>query len=79
MGVAAVALINIIALSNVRAAPRARDVRVPTALQRSYIWTRMCKFLWPLIVVIAAIRAILMIVELERKCVPDASCSLNDR
>jgi len=33
---------------------------------RSYIWTRVCKFLWPFIVVISAIRAILMIVELQR-------------
>jgi len=49
MGVAAVALVNIFALSN-----------------RSYIWTRVCKFLWPFIIVISAIRAILMIVELER-------------
>jgi hypothetical protein len=79
MGVAAVALINIIALSNVRAAPCAGRARVPTALQRSYIWTRMCKFLWPLIVVIAAIRAILMIVELERKYVRGVSCSLHGR
>jgi hypothetical protein len=58
---------------------RARDVRIPTALQRSYIWTRMCKFLWPLIVVIAAIRAILMIVELERKCVPAPPSALDGR
>lgn len=33
---------------------------------RSYIWTRVCKFLWPFLVVISAIRAILMIVELQR-------------
>jgi len=33
---------------------------------RSYIWTRACKFLWPFIVVISAIRAIIMIVELRR-------------
>jgi len=33
---------------------------------RSYIWTRVCKFVWPFIVVISAIRAILMIVELQR-------------
>lgn len=49
MGIGAVAIINIIALSN-----------------RSYIWIRVCKFLWPFIVVISAIRAILMIVELNR-------------
>jgi len=49
LGVAAVAIINIFALSN-----------------RSYIWTRVCKFLWPFIVVISTIRAILMIVELNR-------------
>jgi len=33
---------------------------------RSYIWTRVCKFLWPFIIVISAVRAILMIVELQR-------------
>jgi len=49
LGVAAVALINIFALSN-----------------RSYIWTRVCKFLWPFIIVICCVRAILMIVELNR-------------
>lgn len=49
LGVAAVAAINILALSN-----------------RSYIWTRVCKFLWPFIIVISAIRAILMVVELNR-------------
>jgi len=49
MAVAAVALVNIAALSN-----------------RSYLWTRVCKFLWPFIVVISAIRAIIMIVELYR-------------
>jgi hypothetical protein len=49
LAVAAVAIINILALSN-----------------RSYIWTRVCKFLWPFIIVICAIRAILMVVELNR-------------
>lgn len=48
MGVAAVAIINAIALSN-----------------RSYIWIRVCKFLWPFIIVIALVRAIIMIVELQ--------------
>jgi len=33
---------------------------------RSYIWTRVCKFLWPFIIVISAVRAIIMIVELRR-------------
>lgn len=49
LAVAAVAVINIFALSN-----------------RSYIWTRVCKFLWPFIIVISAVRAILMIVQLQR-------------
>jgi len=49
MAVAAVALINIIALSN-----------------RSYVWTRVCTFLWPFIVCISAIRDIIMIVQLYR-------------
>jgi len=33
---------------------------------RSYIWTRVCKFSWPFVVVISAIRAIVMIVQLYR-------------
>ncbi|KAG9004709.1 hypothetical protein FRB94_002551 [Tulasnella sp. JGI-2019a] len=33
---------------------------------RSYIWTRVCKFSWPFLVVISAIRAIVMIVQLYR-------------
>lgn len=33
---------------------------------RSYIWTRVVKFLWPFIIVICAVRAIIMIVELQR-------------
>jgi len=49
MAVAAVAIINCLALSN-----------------KSYIWTRVLKFLWPFIVVISAVRCILMIVELDR-------------
>lgn len=35
-------------------------------LQRSYIWTRVCMFLWPFILVISAIRDIIMIVQLYR-------------
>jgi hypothetical protein len=33
---------------------------------RSYIWIRVCKFLWPFVIIICAIRAILMIVQLQR-------------
>ncbi|THH02322.1 hypothetical protein EW026_g510 [Hermanssonia centrifuga] len=33
---------------------------------RSYIWTRVCKFIWPFVLFISAVRAIIMIVELER-------------
>ncbi|KZT27590.1 hypothetical protein NEOLEDRAFT_1154957 [Neolentinus lepideus HHB14362 ss-1] len=33
---------------------------------RSYVWTRVSKFLWPFVIVISAIRAILIIVELNR-------------
>jgi len=33
---------------------------------RSYIWTRVCKFLWPFLIIVSAVRAILMIVELQR-------------
>lgn len=49
MAVGAVAVVNILALSN-----------------RSYLWTRVCKFLWPFIIVICLIRAIVMIVQLNR-------------
>jgi len=49
MAVAAIAIINMLALSN-----------------RSYIWTRVCKFLWPFLLVISAIRGIIMIVQLYR-------------
>jgi len=49
MGVAALAVINIITLSN-----------------RSYIWSRVCFFLWPFIIVICGVRAIFMIWELNR-------------
>jgi len=49
MGVAVMATLNILALSN-----------------RSYIWIRVCKFLWPFIVIICAVRATLMIVQLQR-------------
>jgi len=49
LGVAAVALIDVFALSN-----------------RSYVWTRAGKFLWPFMIVISAVRCILMIVELNR-------------
>jgi len=49
MAVAALALINVVALSN-----------------RSYIWTRACKFTWPFVVILSAIRAIVMIAELYR-------------
>jgi len=33
---------------------------------RSYIWIRAAKFLWPFVIVISAIRAIIMIVQLQR-------------
>jgi hypothetical protein len=33
---------------------------------RSYIWIRVSKFIWPFIIVISAVRAIIMIVELQR-------------
>jgi len=49
MGVAVLALVNILALSN-----------------RSYLWIRVCKFLWTFVIIISAVRAILMIVQLQR-------------
>jgi len=33
---------------------------------RSYIWSRVCSFVWPFIIVICAVRAIIMIVQLQR-------------
>jgi len=33
---------------------------------RSYLWIRVCKFLWPFVIIISAVRAILMIVQLQR-------------
>jgi len=33
---------------------------------RSYIWTRVCKFIWPFIIVICCIRCIIMMIELQR-------------
>ncbi|KAF8576053.1 hypothetical protein K439DRAFT_1655323 [Ramaria rubella] len=33
---------------------------------RSYIWTRVCKFLWPFLIVISGLRAVFMIWELKR-------------
>jgi hypothetical protein len=49
LGVASLAIINVIALSN-----------------KSYIWIRVCKFVWPFIIITCAIRAIIMMVELQR-------------
>lgn len=74
MGVGAVAIITILALSNVRLwldLPQSyteRGINIPCFkfTQRSYIWTRVCAFLWPFIIVVSAVRAILMIVELQR-------------
>ncbi|KAF9567859.1 hypothetical protein CPC08DRAFT_740050 [Agrocybe pediades] len=33
---------------------------------RSYIWIRVVQFLWPFVIVICAVRAIIMIVQLQR-------------
>jgi len=33
---------------------------------RSYLWIRVCKFLWTFVIIISAVRAILMIVQLQR-------------
>ncbi|KXN88904.1 hypothetical protein AN958_06774, partial [Leucoagaricus sp. SymC.cos] len=33
---------------------------------RSYIWIRVVKFLWPFIIVICAVRVIIMIIQLQR-------------
>jgi len=41
-------------------------INMITYSNRSYVWARVCHFLWPFIIVIAAVRAILMIVQLGR-------------
>ena len=72
--VGAVAVITILTLSNVRPCldlPQSsteRGITIPCfkLTQRSYIWTRVCTFLWPFVIVICAIRATLMIVQLQR-------------
>ena len=81
IGVGVAAGLSVVALSNVSGCsllPYSPDVillvhytfeNMPTLIwnqQRSYIWTRVCKFIWPFIIVIAAVRAIIMIVELQR-------------
>jgi hypothetical protein len=69
MSVAIAAMVNILALGNVCLhflAVTVVSVFKGDLSQRSYIWTRVCKFIWPFIMVICGIRAILMIVELQR-------------
>jgi len=41
-------------------------INIVALSNRSYIWIRVCKFLWPFVVVLSAIRAIIIIVELQR-------------
>jgi len=41
-------------------------INVITLSNRSYTWSRVCFFLWPFIIVVVAVRAILMIWELNR-------------
>jgi len=41
-------------------------VNVIALSNRSWIWGRVCMFLWPIVLIIAAIRGIIMIVELLR-------------
>ncbi|KAH8835643.1 hypothetical protein DL96DRAFT_1575041 [Flagelloscypha sp. PMI_526] len=41
-------------------------INVLAHANRSYIWTRVCKFVWPFVIVISAVRAIIMIVQLQR-------------
>ena len=71
MGVGAAALISVIALSNVSGESGLTyfdhfNAESLNGIQRSYIWIRAIKFLWPFIIVIDAVRAILMIVQLQR-------------
>ena len=66
--VAVIALVNILALSNVGAQLPGDVIGIDINynFQRSYVWIRVCKFLWPFVIIICAIRAALMIVELQR-------------
>ena len=65
MAVAVVALLNILALSNVGAL--SMDINADLYhFQRSYVWIRVCKFLWTFVIIICAVRATLIIVELQR-------------
>lgn len=41
-------------------------INVLALSNRSYIWTRVGKFLWPFVIVLSTIRAIIMIVQLNR-------------
>jgi len=41
-------------------------VNIMALSSRSYLWTRASTFLWPFLIVICAIRAILIIVQLQR-------------
>jgi len=41
-------------------------INVVTFSNRSYIWSRVCKFLWPVLILVSTIRAILMIWQLHR-------------
>ncbi|KAG8684785.1 hypothetical protein FRC09_015145 [Ceratobasidium sp. 395] len=49
MGIGAVAILNILSLSN-----------------RSYIWTRVCHFIWPILLVVSGVRGVIMILQLNR-------------
>ncbi|QRV97420.1 hypothetical protein RhiJN_25439 [Ceratobasidium sp. AG-Ba] len=33
---------------------------------RSYIWTRVCHFLWPVLLVVSGVRGVIMILQLNR-------------
>jgi len=41
-------------------------VNILALSNRSYVWIRVCKFLWPFVIIICAVRATLMIVQLQR-------------
>lgn len=65
MGVCAVAVINAITLSNASRVMHSL-CQLLTIPQRSYVWSRVCHFLWPFILIICGVRAIFMIWELNR-------------
>src|ERR1700761_2059952 len=67
LGVMGVAAITIAALGTVRYPKKSFEIWL-TRTQRSYTFARAMQFVWPFVIVACAIRAIIMVVELNRGC-----------